>query len=120
MEDEGEPSMAFEEAAACNEHPIVCSTCNTEILPPQSAKKTRKKVYLMQNHGRGYDMTGTYWYVDNFHKFSNIMVHSANKSVKYLTCVNCGSSICGYQLGNDIKQNYVLCSRVKEFKFSQE
>ena len=70
----------------------------------------------MQNHGRGYDMSGLYWHVDSFASFNNIMIHSCNKSVKYLTCVTCGAQICGFQLGDDKRQNYILCNRVKDVK----
>lgn len=59
---------------------------------------------MMHNHGRGYDMTGTYWHVDDFRRFSNVMVHSASKTIKYFTCVNCGSQIFGFQLGDVIRR----------------
>ena len=53
----------------------------------------------MHGHGRGYDMTGQYWYVDDFRKFQNVMIHSATKGVKYFTCINCATQIFGFQLG---------------------
>ena len=47
-------------------------------------------------------MTGVYWHVEDLGKFSNILVHSVNKSIKYFACLKCGSQIVGFQLGDVI------------------
>ena len=46
MEEEAgfEQSMADEEPETLNEHPLCCSTCETEIVPAQSASKSKKRV----------------------------------------------------------------------------
>ena len=54
-----------------------------------------------------------YWHVDDLRKFNNVMIHQLQGDIKYLCCLNCQSSIIGYQVISQPDQIYVSCDRVK-------
>ena len=55
----------------------------------------------------------SYWHVNDLRKFQNIMVHQLQGDLKYLCCLNCQSSILGYQVISQPDQIYISCDRVK-------
>lgn len=54
-----------------------------------------------------------YWHVDDLRKFNNVMIHQLQGDIKYLCCLNCQSSIIGYQIISQPEQIFVSCDRVK-------
>ncbi len=97
-----------------NEKLILCSFCETVLIPEGNATKVQLEVDLIQNTMREYDMCSTYWHVDTLTKFENIEIHQIEGDIKYLCCLSCQSAILGYQIISNPRLIFIACDRVKE------
>jgi hypothetical protein len=59
------------------------------------------------------DKFSTFWLVDSLSKFHCVAVHSRTTELKYLTCLDCYSTILGFQIIKRPDEIYVACDRVE-------
>ena len=53
---------------------------------------------MISNNGRAFETFTGYWHVEDFTNFENILIHSQQENINYLTCLGCSSIILGFQL----------------------